>query len=239
MNQEKSCKNHGSDNELLHQIARYLMLHASFTNNIGLLNGKTGITIFFYHYAKYTKKRIYDDFARELIDEIYKEIHVNTPLNFKDGLCGIAWGIGYLIQNGFIKADPDEVLEDLDKRIIEWNVRHITDCSLETGLTGIASYVISRMANRKKEHAIIHLDYICDLIEVLKIKKEDINLVLIEKLENIANGKVSSQLWNPIFEITDKIKYNVKKIFETRRTLGIDKAGYVGIGLHLMEINKQ
>ena len=142
--------------KLLQRIARYLMLHGSFTDDIGLLHGKTGIVIFFYHYARYTEKRIYNDFAEELIEEIYKEINVSTPLNFKDGLCGIAWGIGYLIQNDFIEADPDEVLEDLDKRIMEWDVRHISDCSLETGLTGIACYVISRMRNREKEQSIIH-----------------------------------------------------------------------------------
>ena len=35
--------------EILKRIARYLMLHASHTTNIGLLNGKMGIALFFYH----------------------------------------------------------------------------------------------------------------------------------------------------------------------------------------------
>lgn len=152
-----------------------------------------------------------------MIDEIYTEINVNTPLNFKDGLCGIAWGIGYLIQNGFIEANPDEVLEDLDKRIMEWDVRRISDYSLETGLSGIACYVISRMENKKREHTIVRPDYICDLIEALKGNKENINPVLIETLESLVNGKISSQLWNPVYEIVDKIKYDAKRIFETQR----------------------
>jgi hypothetical protein len=43
--------------EILSRIARYLMLHGSFTSNIGLLNRKIGIAIFFYHYARYTGKK--------------------------------------------------------------------------------------------------------------------------------------------------------------------------------------
>ena len=144
-------------NQLLQRIARYLMLHASFTDNIGLLNGKTGIAIFFYHYFRFTGKKLYCDFADVLVNEIYKEIHVNTPLNFKDGLCGIGWGIEHLIRNHFVEADRDDVLVDLDKRIMEWDVRRISDCSLETGLAGIACYVVSRMEDHEKEHAIIRL----------------------------------------------------------------------------------
>jgi len=241
-------KNHGNQEnlmkikvqtELLQRIARYLMLHASFTSNIGLLNGKTGIAVFFYHCAKYTGKHVYDDFAGELIDEIYKEIHVNTLLDFKDGLCGIAWGIGYLIRNGFIDGDPDAVLEDLDKRIVEWDVRRISDHSLETGLTGIACYVISRMENREKKHAFIRPDYVCDLLEAMRKDKENTNPALTESLENIVNGTMNAHSYNPVFEIVDKIRFNAKTIFETPKALGINKAGYAGTGLKLMEIGKQ
>jgi len=226
--------------ELLHRISRYLMLHGSFCNNIGLLNGKTGIVIFFFHYARYTGKKVYADFAGELIDEIYKEIHVNSPLNFKDGLCGIAWGMEYLIRNHFVEGNPDVVLEDLDKRIIEWDVRRITDYSLETGLSGIASYVISRMANREKEHISIRPDYIYDLIVSLKKNiKDNTNREMIEIMEDIIKGNTHVKFYNPVFNIIEKIKYNTQKIFEPSRSVGIVKAGYAGIGLQLMEINKQ
>lgn len=225
--------------ELLQRIARYLMLHGCFTSNIGLLNGKTGIAIFFYHYARYTGKHIYNNFAGELLDEIYKEIHLNIPVNFRDGLCGIAWGVEYLIRNRFVEGNPDDVLDDLDKQIVERDVRRISDYSLETGLTGIACYVISRMENREKEHAYIRSDYIYDLIESLKRKEEDTHLVLIEALQNIVQEKKVLPSYNPVFSIVDKIKYNKKTVFESSRFLGIDNAGYAGIGLQLMEVGKQ
>ena len=36
------------------------------------------------------------------------------PVNFADGLTGIAWAINYLIENKFIEADGN-VLEDMDE----------------------------------------------------------------------------------------------------------------------------
>ena len=50
----------------LRRIANVLLLNASFIDNPGLLNGKMGIAIFFYHYSRYTKNKIYEDYAGEL-----------------------------------------------------------------------------------------------------------------------------------------------------------------------------
>lgn len=192
-----------TQNETLRRIAQYLMLHSSFTHNIGLLNGKIGISIFFYHYARYTERKIYNLFADELIDEIYSEINKKVSCSFEDGLCGIAWGIEYLIKNNFVGANADEVLGELDKQIVEWDVRRISDYSLQTGLTGIACYVISRIENKTHENVYISQDYINDLIESLT-QKQDINKeipILINQLETIINKKRIFHIYNPIFEI--------------------------------------
>lgn len=86
----------------LKKIANVLVLNASFTDNPGLLNGKMGIAIFFYHYSRYSDNKNYEEYAGELIDEIYSEINTNTPVNLADGLIGIGWGIEYLVQSGFV-----------------------------------------------------------------------------------------------------------------------------------------
>ncbi|GHU64846.1 hypothetical protein FACS1894123_10190 [Bacteroidia bacterium] len=229
-----------SQNEILCRIARYLMLYGSSIGNIGLLNGKMGIALFFYLYARYTGKKMYDDFAGELIDEVYKEIHLDTVCDFKNGLCGIAWGMEYLIRNRFVKADPDDVLEDLDRQIIERDVRRIGDNSLETGLKGIAVYVISRRQNRPKENRYLTREYILDLAETLeKNKSEDEeNILLVEILRKITRKEPISGFYNPVFKMTDKIRCSVKSVFEQTRPIGIAKNGYAGIGLHLMTNHK-
>ena len=95
-----------------------LLLHSSFIDNLGLLNVKMGISIFFYHLARKTGNTIYEDYAGELIDEIYEDINLNAPLDFANGLAGIGWGIEYLVQNHFIEADADDVFGEIDKRLM-------------------------------------------------------------------------------------------------------------------------
>ncbi len=103
--------------ERLQSIANILMLNASSLNNIGLYNGKMGLAIFFYHYALYSKKEIYEVYAGDLIDVIFKKIRTGLPLDFETGLTGLGWGFEYLVQNEFVEADTDELLEEVDKAV--------------------------------------------------------------------------------------------------------------------------
>ena len=95
-------------------IINTLLLNASF-----IMHGKMGITIFFFQLARQTKNQIYEDYAGELIDEIYEEITANTPVDFENGLAGIGWGIENLIENEFIEANTDKVLEELDNHFFK------------------------------------------------------------------------------------------------------------------------
>ncbi len=154
----------------LARINRYLLLHSAETQQLGLLKGKTGVAVFYYHYYRHTGNKLYADYAGELIDDVYSEIHKDYPKNFGEGLCGIGWALAYLIREGFIEADEDEILEAIDTSILEWNVKYVRDYSLETGLSGIAYYVIIRCANREMPPPSIPEEYIRRLHESLSRK---------------------------------------------------------------------
>jgi hypothetical protein len=125
-----------------------LLLNASFIDNIGLMHGKMGISIFFFHLSRQTKNKIYEEYAGELIDEIYEDITNSTPVDFENGLTGLGWGIEYLVQNGFIEADTDEVLEDFDDRISKELIYNPPgETGLLTGILGIGAYFIKRLQN--------------------------------------------------------------------------------------------
>jgi hypothetical protein len=134
-----------SNEELLPRLVRHLILNASFTSNLGLYHGKMGIVLFFAHYGRFTENCLYDNFAGELLDEIYEDINAGTSINFESGLCGIGWGIEYLLQNGFMEGDSDDVLSEIDMKIMERDIRRITDTSFRTGLKGISCYVQKRI----------------------------------------------------------------------------------------------
>lgn len=222
--------------EILQRIARYLMLYTSHQGNLGLLNGKMGVAIFFFHYAGYTVKKVYKDFAGELINEIYKEIHVNCPCDFKDGLSGIAWGVEYLVRNRFVEGETDEILEDLDRQILERDVRRIQDNTLDTGLKGLAYYVISRCVNRERYNKLISEQYISDLIKSLQsnVYKNNENTQLINTLKGILARQQVTISTGFIDDILQKTTFRYKNLFETSRPLGISNNGYAGIGLKIM-----
>ena len=103
-------------NILLNRIVNHLILHSCSLDDVGLFHGKTGVVLFFAHYARYTGIEMYDDFAEKLLEDIANNISKALPINMEFGLCGIGWGINYLIQNGFMKGDPNEILEILMKK---------------------------------------------------------------------------------------------------------------------------
>ena len=159
--------------ELLTKIANHLIINASFITDLGIYHGRMGIVIFFAHYARYKDNSIYNDFAAELLNDIYEDISANTPFYFEYGLCGIGWGIEYLFKNKFVEEVSYEVLDHIDKKIMEKDLMRISDKNFKTGLAGISFYVESRLnskSNNRKIHAF-------DESYLKKIKKNESKIV--------------------------------------------------------------
>jgi hypothetical protein len=182
----------------LRRIANFLLLNASFIDNLGLLNGKMGIAIFFYHYSRYTQNKIFEDYAGELIDEIYEEINVNTPINFSDGLTGIGWGVEYLVRNNFIEGDTDEVLAEIDNTIYKHRLNSPVLIDSGDDLFGYGFYTIARLKGHKiddddiktliKKH---HLIFLTDECERLLIHKRYLDFNIL----TLSPGTINSLLW--------------------------------------------
>ena len=132
---------------LLLQIADQHLLNGLHCPHPGLWNGKTGMSVFFFLLSRATGNKRYEDFASKLLDDVCSNLSTRTPVSFADGLCGIGWAIEYLKTEGFIEADTNDILSEVDKQIMERDVRRITDYTLETGLEGIIAYIQIRMDN--------------------------------------------------------------------------------------------
>ena len=117
-----------------------------------------GIVLFFAHYARFTNCSIYDDFAGELIDDIFEDIDDELPINFESGLCAIGWGIEYLLKNGFLEDCSSEILSEIDKKIKEKDLTRISDISVKTGLKGISDYIYKRTNSLDRSLNIVSFD---------------------------------------------------------------------------------
>jgi Fe-S cluster biosynthesis and repair protein YggX len=198
------------------RISNTLLLNASFIDNLGIMHGKMGISICFFHLARQTGNQIYEDYAGELIDEIYEEITANTPIDFENGLAGIGYGIEYLVQNGFIEADTDEVLEEFDNRIFKELIYNTPqDIGLLNGLVGIGAYFLKRIKNKasndEKIPTLTNKQTLIHVIDELDRRISDISEIIREpcmisnKKQQTTNNKqrtTEPQTTNKQFDLT-------------------------------------
>lgn len=127
------------DEGLLVRIVNHNLLYEPFNSDWGLFKGRMGAILFLFHYARYTGKTLYADFAEKLLDDIYEDI---TDGVTTCQLCEIGWGILYLLQQGFVEGDADEILEVIDHRVYLQHSRY-------TDMTG--DYLSFRSALTNKE----------------------------------------------------------------------------------------
>jgi hypothetical protein len=156
----------------LSDISATLIINGTFTCSPGLIDGKMGIAVFFFHYARHTGLSLYEDYACDLIEEIQNQLHNNFDPNYFSGLSGIGTGIEYLALNGFIDTDTDILLEDIDNRIFH-AIHNVQNPSLElySGIIGWGRYLLYRIQLKHSKHTIINataaLQKIIDIIRLM------------------------------------------------------------------------
>ncbi len=133
--------------EYLTHIAQQLYKESKTIDNIGLLNGKMGIALFFFLYSRYFNDKEYELYANEIIDDIYEIIAENALPNYADGLAGFGTCIEFLAKQQFIDANTDEVLEDLDEYLHYRIPLFSGNIDFINGIGGIANYFTMRLNN--------------------------------------------------------------------------------------------
>lgn len=145
--------------EMLKEIAIHLTLQVNQLKDNGLMSGKMGVLLYLYYYSRYAKNETFEWFADSILNNILDNLSINTPLEFYNGLTGIGWAIEYLYQNHFIYGDTNEILADIDQKVLEYDFTQIKDLNLEKGLGGIVHYVIARLYTIQKEKKSNPFDY--------------------------------------------------------------------------------
>ena len=127
------------------KILHRLILQSPSIEDLGLLHGKMGIALFFFEYGRHTGCNVYTDIGGELLDDLWEQIHTELSFCFDSGLSGIGWGIEYLLQNYFIEGDGNEVCEEIDRKVMQTDLKRLDDSTLDTGLEGLFYYISARM----------------------------------------------------------------------------------------------
>ena len=145
------------------KMLNHLILHANdVPNAIGLLDGKMGIALVLAHYARCSRKKKIEHAADFLVENVMNQLTTTVSIDFANGLSGIGWGIGYLIQNNYMKGRRADILQNIDERIMQFDVTRFKDWSLEKGLLGILHYVLYHLQGANKSGSSVFDDSYLD-----------------------------------------------------------------------------
>ncbi len=95
-------------------INRYKKENQSLVGRAEVAVPSIGQAIAYYTYALYSGDVRYEQKADELLDLAFSVLSAAIPARLDCGLLGITCGMIYMLQNGFIKGDEDEIFEEID-----------------------------------------------------------------------------------------------------------------------------
>lgn len=150
------------------------------------LEGQMGNILFLYRFSRYTNKNCYEKYADYLLNGLMEELlSIEYPLEFSNGLLGIGWGVEYLIRHGYAEGNANEILADIDRRVIgEIHISKMTDISVEHGVTGLGYYILARIIDKDENIPIISelREYLIYYIDWLDILLREIKGIYVEAL---------------------------------------------------------
>lgn len=135
------------------QLFKRLLLNCNTLDSDGLWHGRIGCLLFLVKYDHIQNNDLYEELIEELIDEVFSHVeNGNLSIDLGEGLCGIAYGLAWLIHHHLKEGDLADILEEVDQRIMERDPLRISDPSLQTGLAGILFYALYRLQIAQEQH---------------------------------------------------------------------------------------
>ena len=115
-----SKKENTKDAPELLLIANTILCNYSMANNPGLTDGRMGVCLFLYEYARHTGIKKYEEMADDLLDNVLKILHKGHTHDNTIFIAGIGIGLIYLITHDFLEdTDDNDTLEEIDKQIFD------------------------------------------------------------------------------------------------------------------------
>lgn len=180
-------------NKELRKISDYLLLKSSYVHDIGLFHGKMGVVVALYAYANNYNDKILEDYAWDLLQQIYDTVYNDMPIGMEYGLAGIGYGTTLLRKYRYVDCDLDAILADIDAKIMERNPCRMTDYSVHTGLGGLLFYITKRQ------------EISGSLLTIDRQYIEDLRIAMNNRDELIPNTSIIDILIEPSFSINDYI----------------------------------
>jgi len=160
----------------------------------GLYNGKMGICIYFFELAHLTSEKKYRFFAEKLLDDVVNNVSENIGFKDENELTGICMAINYLLDKGYVTGNPNNVLKELDNRIIRlllfnYGIENDKNLNLTVinSLLGNLLYLAVRLQNSRLN----------------RDERSIIQNVIIENINRIETNETNKFIEPPFFSVTE------------------------------------
>jgi hypothetical protein len=162
-------------NQIIRELNQKILNSIEENSSIGLAHGKMGLCIYFFQLSKMNEYASYKNEAEKILDDIYSMLNYNSSKDIESGLAGIALGIRFLIKEGFVDGNINDVLEDIDNNIYSYlsNINESTNLSLnEFQIIQLLLYYSIRLDDQEKDsdNYFIFKELIIILINTLDYK---------------------------------------------------------------------
>lgn len=140
-------------NKILQRIANTIVANLANTEPAGLFDGKMGLCLFLYRYARYSGHETYEDIASILLDDVFSQLKPNMSPSAMDGVASIGFGLVKLFREDFSESDADDnVLKNIDDILLR-NIRTASTKEVQFPIPLYSSgiYLLSRISFHKDE----------------------------------------------------------------------------------------
>jgi hypothetical protein len=134
--------------EKIRKIADQILQNVGKTGSTGLYNGKAGLSLSLFMAAEYLQDEHIEDTAYRLFQESL--VIQKNDAGFENGLSGIGYALLYLLENGYVEADFDEIL-GIQYKVIIQSFENIEKDPLRLLNSMQVIYFLSKVSGIKKE----------------------------------------------------------------------------------------
>lgn len=153
-------------NKMKEKLVNYLSFQVSQLEDCGLYHGKLGVILSLFCYGKVRGDRRLCDFATDMFQSPTHGYH-EGDVGLENGLAGLGLGITLLYEAGMFHDDLNELLEEVDMKIMAIDPRRMTDHTFRSGACGIL-YYIRRRLSLDQECVTLHKEFIRELEENIR-----------------------------------------------------------------------
>lgn len=142
-------------------LVNYLALQAVQVSGSGLFHGRMGIILSLYCHGAVHDNQSLCDYASDILQNTADD-YFDGDLSIENGLSGLGLGFTLLYKAGMFKDNLNDILYEIDKKIMSVDPRRMEDYSFRKGALGVLFYIRTRLSVNQ-ECVSIQKDYIQEL----------------------------------------------------------------------------